>query len=109
MSSPAFIPAGKVHPNDYPTNIPSSAYKATSSHMTVKQFLLAIRELAIRLYSHLIEAKTGTVYECLPQQQKEEVTRSVMDIFMLKRIVPIADHLGQNSFLIFLFNLILFF
>lgn len=92
VSSPAFIPAGKVHPNDYP--VLGSANKATSSHMTVKQFLLAIKELAIRLYTHLIEAKTGTVYECLPQQQKEEVTRSVLDIFMLKRIVPIADQLG---------------
>lgn len=93
ISSPAFIPAGKVHPNDYP--VVGLSNKATSSHMTVKQFLLAIKELAIRLYSHLIETKTGTVYECLPQQQREEVTRSVLDIFMLKRIVPIADQLGN--------------
>ena len=100
ISSPAFIPAGKVHPNDYSgAGTSSSSNKATSPHMTVKQFLLSIKDLAIRLYNHLIESKTGTVYECLPQQQREEVTRSVMDIFMLKRIVPIADQLGIFTFI----------
>jgi hypothetical protein len=100
-----FIPPGKVHFSSADTGYgsPSGAASASAvsssasgagSHMTVHQFLSAVQELAVRLYSKVIEQKTGTVLECLPAQQRERAMRAAMDVFMLKKIVPIATQLS---------------
>jgi hypothetical protein len=90
ISTHAFIPPGKVNSSEAS---PSHA-KALNSHMTVTQFLAAVQELAVRLYSKVIELKTGTVLECLPTQQRERAIRAALDVLMLKKIVPMANQLG---------------
>lgn len=89
-NSHAFIPPGKVNSSD-----PPSHSKTINTHMTVNQFFAAVQELAVRLYSKVIEQKTGTVLECLPPQQKDKAIRAALDVFMLKKIVPTANQLGK--------------
>lgn len=90
-ASHAFIPPGKVHSSD-----PPSHSKILNTHMTINQFFAAIQELAIRLYSKVIEHKTGTVLECLPPQQKDRAIRAALDVFILKKIIPTANELGKK-------------
>jgi hypothetical protein len=90
----AFIPPGKVNFSSAESSSSPSHSKVLNSHMTVTQFLAAVQELAVRLYSKVIEHKTGTVLECLPTQQRERAIRAALDVLMLKKIVPMANQLG---------------
>lgn len=89
-SQPAFVAGSKyLTPQKSRTLSASGAGKLLSAN----QFIAAVRELAIRLYSSVIEKLTGTVYTCLPQQQREKASRAAMDVMMLKKIMPAADRL----------------
>jgi hypothetical protein len=88
-----FVPPGTVH-HDSPT--PSTANRATlGAQMTANQFIAAVQELAVRLYSSIIEAKTGTVLSCLPAKQRDSAIRAALDVLVLKKIIPVADKLGE--------------
>lgn len=67
------------------------------SHLSVNQFIVAVQDLAVRLYSSVIEEKTGTVLDCLPEKQKKMAMRAAMDVMVLKKLMPHANTLGTNS------------
>ena len=67
------------------------------SHLSANQFIAAVQDLAVRLYSNVIEEKTGTVLECLPEKQKKMAMRAAMDVMVLKKLMPHASTLGNIS------------
>ena len=66
------------------------------SFLSANQFIAAVNELAVRLYSSVIEEKTGTVLDCLPEKQKKMAMRAAMDVMVLKKLMPHAGTLGEN-------------
>ena len=80
---------GKIHS---PRSTTTTQIKG--SHLTANQFIAAVQELAVRLYSNVIEEKTGTVLECLPEKQKKMAMRAAMDVMVLKKLMPHASTLG---------------
>ncbi len=89
----SFMPSGSgSYAGIFPQRKPHKQHFATQ--MTFNQFVVAVQELAIRLYSHVIEKQTGTVLECLPQKQRSMAVRAALDVMMLEKIVPSAVKLG---------------
>jgi len=90
--SAAFIPAGSIRYTEKSTT--PTAKALTAAQMTAKQFIAAVEELAVRLYAHVIEERTGTVLDCLPPKQRSAAVRAAVDVLMLQKIVPTAEKLG---------------
>ena len=90
--STAFIPAGSIRYTEKSTT--PTAKALTAAQMTAKQFIAAVEELAVRLYAHVIEERTGTVLDCLPPKQRSAAVRAAVDVLMLQKIVPTAEKLG---------------
>jgi hypothetical protein len=92
LKSPqAFNPGGARVLGKQPS-VPTTQIKG--SYLTANQFIEAVHDLAVRLYSNVIEEKTGTVLECLPEKQKKMAIRAAMDVMMLKKIMPYASTIG---------------
>ena len=70
------------------------------SHLSANQFIAAVQDLAVRLYSSVIEEKTGTVLDCLPEKQKQMAIRAAMDVMVLKKLMPHASTLGKEMSII---------
>lgn len=92
----AFVPAGAVqHSMSSSPSTPSTKGPPGSlSQMTANQFIAAVKELAVKLYGHLIVENFGTVVDCLPPKQRERAVRGVMDVMIAKKIALAADKLG---------------
>lgn len=71
---------------------PSAQIKG--SHLTAHQFIAALQELAVRLYSRWIEQSTGTTFDCLPEKQRRKARRAAMDAMITKKLMPKASSLG---------------
>ena len=95
----AFVPPGPVqHALSPHPSTPGTKQHPSSlgTQMTVNQFIAAVEDLAVKLYAHIIEEKTGTVVECLPLKQQAKAIRAAMDVMIMKKIAPVADKLGKT-------------
>lgn len=86
----------------------TSATQIKGSHLSANQFIAAVQDLAVRLYSSVIEEKTGTVLDCLPEKQKKIATRAAMDVMVVKKLMPHASKLGNDYILLFCANIFVY-
>jgi hypothetical protein len=68
---------------------------AAAQSLSPAQFVVAVEQLACRVYAQLIEEQTGTTLECLPPKQRESAARAAQEVLLKKKIIPVADKLGM--------------
>lgn len=62
------------------------------------QFIWGVKEIACKIYASLIEEQLGAPLECLPKKQKIAAEKTVMEIMIKKKILPVATNLGLSPF-----------
>ena len=74
---------------------PKAVHYAANSSMNVYQFIQVMREVANKLFAGLIEQMTGTTLEYLAPAQREIASRAAMELFIQKKILPVADKMSK--------------
>ena len=62
------------------------------------QFIWGIKEIACKIYASLIEEQLGAALDCLPKKQRIVAEKTVMEIMIKKKILPVATNLGLTPF-----------
>lgn len=76
-----------------PVRLNPPTFQINTAQITVEQFKFAVHEICEKLYGKIVEIETGTVLQCLPNQLRSNVSRSLMDLFMNMNILPMAEKL----------------
>lgn len=62
------------------------------------QFIWGVKEIACKIYASLIEEQLGAALDCLPKKQKIIAEKTVMEVMLKKKILPVATNLGLTPF-----------
>jgi len=99
-----FLPPPSAVSRNKITTAAAAAGGMGSAHvLTPGQFILAVKEIACRLYAQLIEHQIGAALECLPPKQKQAAMKAALEVMLRKKILPVAERLSLTPWpLIFL-------
>jgi hypothetical protein len=75
----------------------AAAAAAKKGKMTVEQFAASLGYIAVKLYDNVIVRQTGTVFECLPPEERDAAMRAALEVMMKKKVFPIAAALGTHT------------
>lgn len=80
--------------NDYRRNSPNRQKPKLAVLMNLPQFVAALEQISVKLFSGLIEQQTGTIAECLPGHQKVAAMRAAFEVLLKRKIIPSVTSFG---------------
>lgn len=95
LLSSAVKPIRKTIPFSVRSATAKTPSLTSTAVISVTQFIRSMTQFATKLYASLIEQQTGTVLECLPSRQREVATHAAFEVMIKKKIIPVAEVLGE--------------
>jgi hypothetical protein len=62
--------------------------------LSLSQFVVAVEQLACKVYAELITSQTGTSLDCLPSRQRELASKAALEVMIKKKMLPVAHKQG---------------